>query len=132
MLAGGTPVPRPMAAAMSRNGMPSSATACSRLPAGAPSRASRYTRAASSVCTEGHRLAPSATYPDTPVCRAMPIRMCAKPWWSSELCTIGGSRTADDRTPRPASQITKFSASTRGPPGATSASVPGRPVMPAR
>ena len=52
---------RPMASAISRNGTPSSPTACSRVPAGADSSASRYRCAASSVWPAGQRFAPSPT-----------------------------------------------------------------------
>ena len=50
-----------------------------------------------------------------------------KPWWSSELCTVGGSRTTEVRTPRAAVSIVRFSASMRGPPGPAMSSVPIRP-----
>ena len=46
-----------------RTGTPSSATACSRDPAGAFSRARRNRRAASNRCTAGQRLEPSPTNP---------------------------------------------------------------------
>ena len=49
----------PMLCAISRSGMPSSPAACHRVPAGAFSSARRKRRAASSVCTAGHRFAPS-------------------------------------------------------------------------
>ena len=57
----GTSRCRPMTAAMSRNGTPSSPIACSRVPAGAASSASRNRRAASSRCTAAQRLDPSPT-----------------------------------------------------------------------
>ena len=55
----GTSRCRPIVSAISRNGTPWSPTAFSSVPAGACSRASRNSRAASSRCTAGHTLAPS-------------------------------------------------------------------------
>ena len=52
-----------MTSAISRSGTPSSPTACSRAPAGADSRASRYRRAASSRCTRTPRVANESTAP---------------------------------------------------------------------
>lgn len=66
MLTTGRSRRRPMTAAMSRSAMPSSPTPCSREPAGAASRASRNSLAASRRCTPGHRFAPSPTNADTP------------------------------------------------------------------
>jgi hypothetical protein len=104
---------RPMASAMSRNGTPSSATACSRVPAGADSTASRNRVAASSRCTDGHRFDPSPTKADTPVARAMPIRVEMNPRASPSPCTVGANRIEDERTPRSPIAITDFSTGSR-------------------
>ena len=56
----GTPSCLPITSATARIGTPSSPTACSTDPAGAFSSARRNRRAASNLCTAGHRLAPSS------------------------------------------------------------------------
>lgn len=63
------------------------------------SSARRNTRAASSRCTPDQALAPSPRYADTPVARAVRMRIGTKPW-SPIPCTDGGNRTAAARTPR--------------------------------
>ncbi|TYP90515.1 hypothetical protein BD833_101233 [Blastococcus xanthinilyticus] len=121
---------RPMASAMSVNGTPSSAVACRREPAGAPSSARRNRCAASRRCTAGHRLAPSPTKAEVPRSRAMPTSVGRNPW-SPSPWTVGGRRTADERTPRPAMARTTASVCARGPaPGSgASASLDTRPVV---
>ena len=115
----------------SRVAMPSSATACTTVPAGACSRARRTNRAASSRWTAGQRFSPVPTYPDRPRATAIPTSVATKPW-SPWPCTVGAKRTPTARTPRPVKPSARPSLSPRGASGPETAgrscSVASRPA----